>query len=152
MDRGELSAPEHRIECLLRVGRADVDDARRFLLANIVETYIELDDTAQAEYEALLAEEENQEVATMEMSWADRMRAEGLEKGLEKGMEMGLTEGLEKGRLEGMRTLVADLLERRFGPLSAETKRRLGAVASPDELTRLFESALDARSLGELGL
>ncbi len=144
MDPGELSAPELRIECLRRVGHARVDDARRFLLANIVETYIQLNDAAQAEYQALLAEEGNEEVATMEMSWADRLEAKGLEKGLEKGR-------LE-GRLEGMRTLVADLLEGRFGPLSGETRRRLGAVASADELSRLFQRALEARSLDELGL
>ncbi len=136
MDPGDLSAPEHRIECLRRVGRAEVDDARRFLLANIVETYIELDDAAQGEYEALLAEEGNEEVATMEMSWADTLKAEGK----------------EEGRLEGMRALVADLLERRFGPLATETKNRLDAIASADELFRLHERALKASSLGELGL
>ncbi len=136
MDQGDLSAPEHRIECLRRVGRADVDDARRFLLANIVETYIELDDAAQEEYEALLAEEGNEEVATMEMTWAETLRAEGK----------------QEGRLEGMSALVADLLEHRFGPLSEETRGRLRAVGSPEELTRLFERALEAGSLVELGL
>ncbi len=35
MDPGDLSAPQHKLECLRRVGRAEVDDARRFLLANI---------------------------------------------------------------------------------------------------------------------
>ncbi len=148
MDRGALSAPRHRLECLRRVGRAEVDDARRYLLANIVETYIQLNDAAQAEYEALLAEEGNEEVATMEMSWADTLKAEGREKGLTEGME----KGREEGRLEGMRTLVTDLLESRFGTLSGETQRRLGAVVSSDELSRLFQRALDAESLNELGL
>ncbi len=152
MDPGALSAPEHRIECLRGVGRAEVDDARRFLLANIVETYIQLDDAAQEEYEALLAEEGNEEVATMEMSWADTLKAEGEAKGMERGMEKGIEKGIETGRLEGMRTLVADLLERRFGPVSAETRSRLDAIASADELTRLFEQALDASSLGALDL
>ncbi len=114
--------------------------ARRFLLANIVETYIELDGAAQGEYEALLAEEGNEEVATMEMTWAETLRAEGKQ------------EGKEEGRLEGMSALVADLLEHRFGPLSEETRGRLRAVGSPEELTRLFERALEAGSLVELGL
>ncbi len=152
MDRGDLSAPEHRIECLRRVGRADVDDARRFLLANIVETYIELDDAAQEEYEALLAEEGNEEVATMEMTWAERMEAKGLEKGRLEGKKEGRLEGKEEGRLEGMRTLLADLLELRFGPLSEESKARLRAIASADELSHLHRRALDASGLRELGL
>ncbi len=136
MDRGDLSAPEHRIECLRRVGHAKVDDARRFLLANIVETYIQLDDAAQEEYDALLAEEGNEEVATMEMTWAETLEAKGK----------------EKGRVEGMRSLLSELLESRFGPLSGETRERLDAIASADQLTSLFQRALEARSLGELGL
>ncbi len=152
MDPGELSAPEHRIECLRRVGRADVDDARRFLLANIVETYVELDQTAQEEYERLLAVEPNEEVRAMEMTWAEKMEAKGMEKGMEKGLEKGMEKGLEKGRVEGMRTLVADLLELRFGPLSETSKERLEAIESADELFRLHQRAFDAASLGELGL
>ncbi len=144
MDPGNLSAPEHRIECLRRVGQAEVDDARRFLLANIVETYIELDKAERQEYERLLAAEPNREVHAMEMTWADTLKAEGMEKGLAKG--------LEKGRLEGMRALVADLLEHQFGPLSKETKGRLEAVASADELSQLFQHALEVESLGELEL
>ncbi len=82
----------------------------------------------------------------MEMTWADTLKAEGEARGIEKGIERGI----EKGRLEGMRTLVADLLERRFGSLAEETRTRLDAVASSDELTRLFERALEAESLGEI--
>ena len=74
----------------------------------------------------------------MEMTWADTLEAKGMEK------------GLEKGRVEGMRTLVADLLERKFGPRPEETKRHLGAIASAEELTGIFERALDAESLGEV--
>ena len=148
MDPGDLSAPQHRIECLRRVGHAEIDDARRYLLANIVETYIQLNEAAQAEYQALLAEEGNEEVATMEMSWADTLKAEGEARGMEKGR----LEGKEEGRLEGMRTLVTDLLERRFGPLSEETKTQLLALASADELSDLFHRALSAGSLSELGL
>ncbi len=144
MDRGDFSAPEHRIECLRRVGQADVDDARRFLLANIVETYVELSDEGQEEYERLLAAERNREVYAMETTWADRLEAKGIEKGLEKGRE--------EGRLEGMRTLVTDLLESRFGPLPVGMKEHLGALASADELSRFFQRALDASSLSELGL
>jgi len=138
MDPADLSLPEHRIECLRRVGRAGVDDARRFLLMNIVETYVQLDEPALEEYHRLLAAEPNEEVRAMEMTWADTLKAEGEAK------------GMEKGRVEGMRTLVADLLERRFGPPSEETKSRLGAIDSADELTRLFQRALEAESLGEI--
>ncbi len=136
MDPGDLSAPEHRIECLRRVGRAEVDDAKRFLLANIVETYIELDEAAQGEYQRLLAAEANQEVRTMEMTWADTLR----------------TEGMEQGRAEGMRAFLSELLEERFGPLSQETTERLHSICSTEELSRLHRRALHVASLQEVGL
>ncbi len=152
MDPGDLSAPQHKLECLRRVGRAEVDDARRFLLANIVETYVELDETAQEEYQRLLAAEPNREVQAMEMTWAETLEAKGEARGIEKGMEKGMEEGLEKGRLEGMRALVTDLLERRFGPLAQETEEHLAAIASADELFHLHQRAFVVESLGELGL
>jgi hypothetical protein len=51
-----------------------------------------------------------------------------------------------------MRALVADLLELRFGSLSAETKHGLDAISSADELSKLHQRALEASSLDELGL
>ncbi len=136
MDPGNLSAPEHRIECLRKVGRAEVDEARRFLLASIVETYVELDDSAREDYQKLLAAEANEEVRTMEMTWADTLKAEGI----------------EKGRVEGMRAFLTELLERRFGPLSQQTKERLDSIASTEELSRLHQRALGAKTLQEVGL
>ena len=95
-----------------------------------------MDDAAQEEYEALLAEEGNEEVATMEMTWAETLGAEDK----------------QEGRLERMSALVADLLEHRFGPLSEGTRGRLRAIESSAELTRLFERALEAGSFGEMEL
>lgn len=132
MRRRNLSPARHKYTCLRRIARADLDDAGRFLLANCVETYIELDGEAQEDYERLLAADPGQEVKTMEMTWADTLEA--------------------KGRLQGMRVLLLGLLERRFGPLSEASRRRLDAIESPEELSELGDRVLDARSLDELGL
>lgn len=162
MDRQELLAPalaalmdpvgvspaRHKLECLRRIARAEVDDAGRFLLVNCVETYVQWNDMAQEEYDTLLAEEENREVTTMQMTWADKM----IEKGRTEGLEKGRTEGLEKGRVEGMRTLVTGMIESRFGRLPADRQRRIEAIDSTDELARLADRLLVARSLDDLGI
>jgi hypothetical protein len=83
-----------------------------------------------------LAEEENQEVTTMEMTWGDRM--------MEKGRI--------QGRVEGMRTLVLGQIESRFGEVPADRKRRIEAIESTDELTELADKLLVARSLDDLGI
>lgn len=136
MDPGGLSPARHKLECLRRIARAEVDDAGRYLLVNCVETYVQWNDAAQEEYDTLLTEEENQEVTTMEMTWGDRM------------MEKGRIEG----RVEGMRTLVLGQIESRFGAVPPDRRERIEAIESTDELVRIADRLLVARSLDDLGI
>ena len=103
---------------------------------NFVRTYVKLDDRAAREYEALLHKPENQEVEAMMMTWADEIEAAGL----------------QKGRLQGMRDLVLHLLTQRFGDPSEKVRRRIGAITSSRELTRLAERLGQVHSAEELGL
>jgi len=84
----------------------------------------------------------------MEMTWADRLRQEGFEAGVREGLEKGEEKGEEKGR----RDIVLELLERRFGPLPRATVKRVRALTSSEELSRLAARVLDAPSLEDLGL
>ena len=145
MRPGGLTPARHKLECLRRIARAETDEAGRFLLANCVETYVQWSEADQEEYDALLAEEENREVTTMQMTWADRMVEKGRSEGLEEGRE-------ERRRVEGMRTVVLGQIESRFGSVPPAEKRRIEAMDSPDELTRLADRLLVARSLDDLGL
>lgn len=144
MRRGEMSEARHRLACLTPVTTAELTDRQRYLLVNLVETYVQLDDAAREEYEALLAEEGHEEVATMETTWADKLRQEGI--------EIGVRRGMEEGKEEGKRDLVLDLLEHRFGPLSDATVKRVRALTSSEELSRLAARVLEAPSLDDLGL
>ena len=51
-----------------------------------------------------------------------------------------------------MREMLSRLLARRFGRLPAATVERLEAIHSTEELARLAERVLQARSLAELDL
>ena len=148
MKPGGGSAARHKLACLTPITKATLTDRQRVLLVNCIETYVQWNDAAQREYEALLAEEGNEEVATMEMTWADALRAEGMEQGLEKGME----KGREEGREEGRRELLLEQLERRFGPLPDATVKRIQALTSREELSGLAARVLEASSLEDLGL
>lgn len=55
-------------------------------------------------------------------------------------------------RLKGMKELVLGQLETRFGEVPAERKRRIEAIDSAEELTRLADRLLVARSLDDLGI
>lgn len=96
----------------------------------------------------------------METTWADRLRQEGFEVGVREGIEEGREEGRKVGRQEGKRVgvqegkrdLLLELLDRRFGPLPEATVKRVQALTSPEELSRLAARVLDAPNLDDLGL
>jgi hypothetical protein len=143
MGRCTLTAAQHKADCLRPIARADLDDVRRIVLANCVETYVELDEEGQREYEALMSAEGYREVQAMEMTWAEKLEARGVEKGIERGREEGTQQ---------MRTLVLNLMTRRFGPLPRDVERRVRAIDSPERLSRVAERILEVESLEDLGL
>lgn len=71
-----------------------------------------------------------------DMSWGDRLRAEGWRQGMEQGAQKVLLR----------------LLTQRFGRLPAGVRRRIEEIDSVDRLVRLAERVLTARSLEDLGL
>lgn len=125
-----------KLECLRRIAHADLDEARRFLLANCVETYLQLEPSEQESYVSLPGYVHDEEVREMEMTWAERIE--------EKGRI--------EGRVEGMRSLVLHLAERRWDGVDEAVRRRIGAIESTDELARLHDRLLTAATPEEAGL
>jgi Domain of unknown function (DUF4351) len=148
MRRGSWTPSRHKLECLRRIASADLDDERRFLLVNCVETYLELEGEEAARFTAALAEEPNREVQAMEMTWSEKLE----HKGLERGRAQGRQEGREQGRQEGMRSLLLGLMEKRLGPLPTDVRRQVEAIDSAEELSRLAGRVLDARSWEDIGV
>lgn len=127
---------ELKLACIRKVAQAGLSDLQAFMLVNCIESYLELTPEETAAFERLRSSEANEEVRAMQTTWADRMRAEGM----------------EKGREEGTRELLGKLLRLRFGELSPRTLKQLAAIRSLDRLTRMAEQVLTAQSLAELGL
>jgi hypothetical protein len=143
MDRGSLTRPELKLACLRRIAAADLDDGRRLLLVNCVETYLELNLEEETEYAGLTTVRENREVRRMATTWSERLEAKGREEGLQAGRQEGLL---------ALREVLLSLLEQRFGPLPEATRERVEAISSSERLTRLSKRVLTARSLGTLRL
>ena len=147
MNPGEWDRPRHKLACWQRLVRAKADPARKFLLSNIVETYVKLDTGEQAVYDLYLEDiEEREEIQAMQMTWAEELELKGLEKGLEKGRR----EGRQEGRQEGMKTLLIQLMERRFGRLPGSILDRLSRLNEPSRLQEVQTLILDAESLDDL--
>lgn len=82
-------------------------------------------------------------------------RRQGLQQGIEKGLKRGLRKGMEKGMekgLEQVRGAFLRELERRFGPLPEDVRRRVDEIGSIQELTELGFRVGAASSIADLGL
>jgi uncharacterized protein DUF4351 len=160
MRRGRRSRAELKLACLRRIAQADLAELPRFVLVNWVETYLQLTPGEAAEYDALRALEENQEVQAMQQTWAEKLEAKGVAKGRAEGQAAGRAEGKAEGQAEGRaegkaqgaREILLRQLRQRFGTLPAEAERRIQEVSSLERLTRLADQVLVARSLEEMGL
>jgi hypothetical protein len=141
-----LSPAEHKWACLRRIDAAPLNDLSRFLLANCVETYLQLTGRDAEELEALQARdnaenaEEVRTMSTRRLTWAEQFEEKGWYKGVEKGLE------------QGVRQTLLRQLGVRFGPLSEDVRQRVEAISSVERLNQIAEQLLGARSLEEMGL
>ncbi len=144
---GKIGRVRLKLELLRKIAAATIGESERFLLTNCVETYLQLTGREAREYFELRHAQENPEIEAMEMTWADRMEMQYLQKGREQGLEKGLEKGLER-----LRRTVLRLLGQRFGEVSPTVRGRIEAIGSLDEMGGLADRILEVESIEELGL
>ena len=120
--RAELYA-----EGLKRIAGSGENDYRRFLLAECLEAYAELDESQKERLQALLHAEAYREVEPLMKTTYER--------------------GIEQGE----RQSALRLMEAKFGPLSAKVKQQVENLSS-NALAQLQLDLLNAQSLEELRL
>jgi len=148
MDRSDRSRSRNleslRVSMLWKVVESALDEARQFLLIDLIETYFPLSDTQNERYQRLVSRKEYRKVQDAELTWAEKLE----EKGLQKGRE----EGLRAGVLRGKRETLLRLLSSRFGPLPETTTKHLQGIESVDELDGYLDRVAVAASLKEMEL
>jgi phytoene/squalene synthetase len=109
---------ELHAEALKRIALSGENDCRRFLLAECLEAYGQLDEGQRQRLQASLTTEAYQEARPL----------------LQTTYERGQMEGYQRGIAEGQRKMALRLLEAKFGPLSPEVKHRglLDAIEGRD--------------------
>ena len=150
-ERAELKA-----SLLLQVIESEFDEARQLLLANIINTYLELSPGEWERYRKVVKRKEYRKVQDVDETWMDKLLSQGEKKGREEGLhaghEVGREEGLRVGVMEGKRQTLFLLMERKFGPLPEGAASRVRSIESVDELDRLLDLILIAENLGEMKL
>jgi hypothetical protein len=136
-----LSRAQHKMACLQRIAAARLDELPRLLLANCVETYLELEGRDAEEWQALQAQggPEERAMRAVKLTWAEKLINQGVEEGRAQGLDL-------------FRQTLLKQLALRFGPLPEEVKQRVAAISSAERLSQMAEQILVARSLEEMGL
>jgi hypothetical protein len=107
-----------KLEAKGYVEKSPLDDAKKFLLGNVVETYFGLDEEETKSFRRLLSVKGYREVEGMEGTWADKMMEKGHVEGLVRGREEGHEQGLKDGELKGKREILIRQLVAKFGSVS----------------------------------
>jgi hypothetical protein len=128
------SRPEHKLACLRKIAAAPLTDEERLLLMDCVETYLVLTADGAREYKRL-EKKESEEGDVMQLTWSEKLQAQGR----------------KEGRIEGARETLVYLLDQRFGPLPERVRHQVEGIASLPRLTRLAGKVLVASSLREMG-
>ncbi|HKH46149.1 MAG TPA: hypothetical protein VKM72_15920 [Thermoanaerobaculia bacterium] len=129
MTPGRWSRAEHKLACLQRIDAGRLDEQRRLLLVDCVETYLVLTPEEMEEYKRLSPREREKPMNPMrDLTWSERMIA------------------------DGMRQIVLHQMDQRFGPLPEPIRKKVEGIYSATRLTRLADKLLIAGSLEELGI
>jgi hypothetical protein len=137
---------EFYAEGLKRIAISGENDYRRFLLAECLEAYAELDEAQKERVQALLHTEAYREIEPLMQTTYERGKADAYRE-VEPLMQTTYERGIEQGE----RQTTLRLMEAKFGPLSAEVKHQVEAL-SPEALARLQLDLLKAQALEELRL
>jgi hypothetical protein len=132
MRPGSRLPADLKAECLLRIAKALVDEARKVLLANCVETYSHLDAHEQQRFEQIVERQDYNEVRVMRSVYE--------------------IQGEKRGTLQGMRDAALLQLREKFGELPDRAEARVRSMESTAELESLLRAILRANSLAELDL
>ncbi len=130
---GRVAQKYHSLRVMARIG---VDEARKALLTNVVETYLRLNEQEEVTFRRLVSTPEGEEVREMISIYEQR----GIEKGIEQGIAIG-----------ERRTLLRQL-KLKFGELPEALRMHIESLSDAEELQTLVDRVVQASSLAEMGL
>jgi predicted transposase/invertase (TIGR01784 family) len=88
----------------------------------------------------VFTDRESATMATLAEKW--------MEQGFQRGIQQGIQQGVERAQEATTRENVIEVLETRFGPLSAQVSRQLEEIHDITRLKQLLKAAIQAPELG----
>ncbi len=132
-----------RLSIFERVVGSELDEALKYLLVTVIESFFKLSGEDAARYRRLVSRKEYRAVQEMELTWADKL--------MEKGRKKGQKEGQKAGVIKGKRETLLRQLAAKFGELPQEIAAKAKGMSAA-ELDSVLDRLLTATSLNDLGL
>jgi hypothetical protein len=148
MKTSRLGKVAQKYHSLRAMARSRIDEARKALLTNVIETYLTLEADEQVKFKELIAAPEGKEVSEMISIYEQR----GIEKGIEQGIEKGIEQGIEQGIVRGKRDSLLRQMRLKFGGLPDQARKHIESLVDMHELDRLTDRVLQASNLDEMQL
>ena len=134
-------------EALRRIAAANIDESRRFMLAEMVQAYWPLNEEQRKIYETMLGTPGFEGVRAMNKT----ERELGREEGVQTGLKQGLQQGHQQGHQQGQREAIIEILEYRFGELPPVAQNRIQTM-DRQQLLDVKKRITSVQSLKDLGL
>jgi Putative transposase, YhgA-like len=108
----------------------EIDDARAFLLVNLIATYLPLSVREREALRVQLQQEGDPTMEATELTWADQV--------------------YEEGKVQGLREAIERLVRTRFGRVTPELAARLAAITREEELAAFIDRVGTVQSEDEM--
>ncbi len=131
-----------KLLALQKVVNSDLSDGDKLFLVEFMNTYAPTGELFDPREEIM------EKLVTIEMTWGERLRAQGREEGREEGLE----KGLEAGRTAGEQKMLLHLLTLMFGEVPAALVARINALTDEAMLAMVAQQILTIKRLEELVL
>ncbi len=127
--RGRVIQKYRSLRAMARIG---IDESRKALLTNVVETYLRLSEQELTEFDQLMTAPEGEEIREMISIYEQR--------------------GIEKGIAIGERRTLLRQLKLKFGEVPEAVRERIESLSDTEELQTLADRVVQANTLAEMGL
>jgi len=128
-----------RLSMIERVVGSKLDEALKYLLVNVIESFFKLSGKDAERYRRLVSRKEYRAVQDVELTWADKL----IEKGRKKGQKAGV--------IEGKREMLLRLLATKFGELPQDMAAKAKRMSAA-QLDSVVDRLLTATTLDDLDL
>ena len=152
MKPGSPARARWKLECMAALRRIRVDEARRRLLVDCIETYLTLNAREETEFDRLVHERKNKEVRQMRKTWSEQLMERGEARGRKIGQKLGQKLGQQVGELRAKRETLLALMRAKYGPLPGRVTKEVAAIENRRRLDTLLRRVLTAHTLEEMGL